>query len=168
MIDVCCLLFRFNYLSRPSSVAMIHALQLLNALKAIDETGLLNAPLGLQMAELPLPPMHAKALISSRRANRKNFLNTNFNKILAEFECSSEIATIVCDFLVVTILSYFIFKMAMLQIKDVFVQPTHARHKSEVSRRSLSVEEGDHLTALNIFSSFIEVQNFHVFINFMN
>jgi len=61
---------RFNYLSRPSSTAMIHALQLLFALKAIDEDGLLNNPLGLQMAELPLSPMHAKALISSGNANR--------------------------------------------------------------------------------------------------
>ncbi|KAL3087235.1 hypothetical protein niasHT_016655 [Heterodera trifolii] len=114
---------RFHYLSRPSSMAMVHALQLLFALKAIDEDGLLVNPLGLLMAELPLSPMHAKALIAS-----------------VEFECSSEIVTII----------------AMMQIRDVFVMPTGAKHKAELSRRSFAVEEGDHLTLLNVFSSFVE------------
>jgi len=45
----------------------------------------------------------------------------------------------------------------MMQLKDVFVQPIHSKHKSEVSRRSLSVEEGDHLTLLNVFAMFIQV-----------
>uniref|UniRef100_A0A183BP15 RNA helicase n=1 Tax=Globodera pallida TaxID=36090 RepID=A0A183BP15_GLOPA len=114
---------KFHYLSRPSSVAMVQALQLLFALKAIDEDGLLVNPLGLHMAELPLAPMHAKALIAS-----------------VELECSSEVATII----------------AMMQIRDVFVQPTGAKHKAELSRRSFSVEEGDHLTLLNVYSSFVE------------
>lgn len=45
----------------------------------------------------------------------------------------------------------------MLQIRDVFYHPIGAKHKSEVNKRSLSVEEGDHLTMLNIFDLFIEV-----------
>uniref|UniRef100_A0A1I8BCP8 RNA helicase n=1 Tax=Meloidogyne hapla TaxID=6305 RepID=A0A1I8BCP8_MELHA len=114
---------RFNYLSRPSSAVMVHSLQMLNALKAIDDDGLLTNPLGFQMAELPLSPMHAKALISS-----------------AEFECSKEIATII----------------SMMQIRDVFYHPIGSKHKAEVNKRSLSVEEGDHLTLLNIFDLFIE------------
>uniref|UniRef100_A0A915MIS4 RNA helicase n=1 Tax=Meloidogyne javanica TaxID=6303 RepID=A0A915MIS4_MELJA len=114
---------RFNYLSRPSSAVMVQSLQMLNALKAIDDDGLLTNPLGFQMAELPLSPMHAKALISS-----------------AEFECSKEIATII----------------SMMQIRDVFNHPIGSKHKAEVNKRSLSVEEGDHLTLLNIFDLFIE------------
>lgn len=105
---------------------MIRALELLFALGAIDESGYLTHPLGNQMAELPLPPMHAKALISS-----------------PEFECSSEIVSI----------------LAMIQIKDFFVLSSQpgAKHKLEVSRRSFSVEEGDHMTMLNIYSGFVQV-----------
>uniref|UniRef100_A0A915E1G8 RNA helicase n=1 Tax=Ditylenchus dipsaci TaxID=166011 RepID=A0A915E1G8_9BILA len=118
-------ILKFNYLSRPSSKAMVHALHLLYALGAIDDAGLLTNPVGTQMAELPLQPMHAKALISS-----------------AEFECSSEIAIII----------------AMMQIKDVFSAPSEKKHKAEVSKRKFAVEEGDHLTMLNVFSAFVRAQ----------
>lgn len=60
----------------------------------------------------------------------------------AEFECSLEVAAII----------------AMMQIHDVFIIPTgQRRHKAEVSRRSFSVEEGDHLTLLNVFANFLKV-----------
>lgn len=58
---------------------MVQSLQMLNALKAIDDDGLLTNPLGFQMAELPLSPMHAKALISS------GFFSKNFFFILKNF-----------------------------------------------------------------------------------
>ncbi|XP_003367801.1 probable ATP-dependent RNA helicase DHX35-like protein [Trichinella spiralis] len=56
---------RFHYLSRPPAMSMSRGLELLLALGAIDEDGKLTSPLGVQMAELPLPPMHAKALLVS-------------------------------------------------------------------------------------------------------
>src|SRR4051812_31625532 len=57
-----------------------------------------------------------------------------------DFECSIECATIV----------------AMMQVRDVFHTPADARrHKTELSRRSFAVEEGDHLTMLNIFTAFV-------------
>ncbi|KAI1712890.1 helicase associated domain (HA2) domain-containing protein [Ditylenchus destructor] len=112
---------KFDYLSRPSSKAMIRSMHLLYALGAIDDGGRLTNPVGTQMAELPLSPMHARALISS-----------------AEFECSSEIATII----------------AMMQIKDYFTTPSHGKHKTEVSKRSFAVQEGDHMTMLNVYTAF--------------
>lgn len=62
-----------------------------------------------------------------------------------EFECSLEVAAII----------------AMMQISDVFIiPPGQRRHQAEVSRKSFSVEEGDHLTLLNIFANFIQVKIF--------
>uniref|UniRef100_A0A914X0A8 RNA helicase n=1 Tax=Plectus sambesii TaxID=2011161 RepID=A0A914X0A8_9BILA len=115
---------RFHYLSRPPTYAMIQGLELLYALGGIDHRGHLTNPLGMQMAEFPLPPMHAKTLLTS-----------------AEFGCSDEIATII----------------AMLQIQDVFITPSGPqRHKAEVTKRKFAVEEGDHLTMLNVFSNFTQ------------
>uniref|UniRef100_A0A0N5AN95 RNA helicase n=1 Tax=Syphacia muris TaxID=451379 RepID=A0A0N5AN95_9BILA len=110
---------RFNYLSRPSSYAMIEGLQLLYSLGALSKDGILTNPVGTHMAEFPLPPMQSKVLLSS-----------------GEFGCSEEIATI----------------MSMLQIQDVFVFSPRERHKAV---RKFSVEEGDHLTLLNVYTSFI-------------
>lgn len=53
----------------------------------------------------------------------------------------------------------------MMQIRDVFNHPIGSKHKAEVNKRSLSVEEGDHLTLLNIFDLFIEVF-FNFFLKF--
>jgi ATP-dependent RNA helicase DDX35 len=53
---------------------MVSALHLLFALGAVDAEGQLTRPLGQAMAELPMAPMHAKALIAS-----------------PDFECSAEI-----------------------------------------------------------------------------
>uniref|UniRef100_F1KXB2 RNA helicase n=1 Tax=Ascaris suum TaxID=6253 RepID=F1KXB2_ASCSU len=114
---------RFNYISRPPSFSMIEGLQLLYALGALSDDGHLTNPIGIRMAEFPLPPMHSKTLLSS-----------------GEFGCSEEMAVII----------------AMLQIQDVFVFPSGSRHKAEVMKRKFSVEEGDHLTMLNVFTNFID------------
>ncbi|CAP33531.2 Protein CBG15221 [Caenorhabditis briggsae] len=114
---------KFHYLSPPPSWSMIQGLELLYALGAIDESSQLTDPLGLQMAEFPLPPMHSKCLLKS-----------------AEFGCSDEIVTIV----------------AMMQIQDVFLTPFRARHQADIIRKKFSVEEGDHMTMLNVFTKFVE------------
>lgn len=114
---------RFHYLSPPPSWSMIQGLELLYALGAIDETSQLTDPLGVQMAEFPLPPMHSKCLLKS-----------------AEFGCSDEIVTIV----------------AMMQIQDVFITPFRARHQADIIRKKFAVEEGDHMTMLNVFTKFVE------------
>ncbi|CAI2349570.1 unnamed protein product [Caenorhabditis sp. 36 PRJEB53466] len=114
---------KFHYLSPPPSWSMINGLELLYALGAVDETSALTSPLGVQMAEFPLPPMHSKCLLKS-----------------GELECSEEMVTIV----------------AMMQIQDVFVTPFRSRHQADVMRKKFSVEEGDHMTMLNVFTKFVE------------
>ncbi|XP_077982513.1 putative ATP-dependent RNA helicase DHX35 [Glandiceps talaboti] len=68
---------RFNFLSPPSSNAMIRGLELLYALGAINDSAKLAEPLGVRMAEFPLDPMFAKIVLVS-----------------GDFGCSDEILTI--------------------------------------------------------------------------
>eukprot|EP00047_Mylnosiga_fluctuans_P021813 m.109397 g.109397 ORF g.109397 m.109397 type:complete len:706 (+) comp9039_c1_seq1:13-2130(+) len=68
---------RFAFVSPPPAIAMQRGLELLFALYAIDDAGKLTAPLGVQLAEFPLEPMHAKMLLAS-----------------AEMGCSAEILSI--------------------------------------------------------------------------
>ncbi|CAD6190390.1 unnamed protein product [Caenorhabditis auriculariae] len=114
---------KFHYLSPPPSWAMINGLELLYALEAVDEKCLLTNPLGTQMAEFPLPPMHSKCLLKS-----------------GEFECSEEMVTII----------------SMMQIQDVFITPVRGRHEADIIKRKFSVEEGDHMTMLNVYTLFVE------------
>ncbi|VDM39709.1 unnamed protein product [Toxocara canis] len=123
---------RFNYISRPPSFAMIEGLQLLYALGALSKDGVLTSPIGVQMAEFPLPPMHSKTLLCSGLLKIEAVYR-------GEMGCSEEMAAII----------------AMLQIQDVFVFPSGNRHKAEVMKRKFSVEEGDHLTLLNVFTNFL-------------
>ena len=69
---------RFEFPSSPPSKNLIACLELLFALGAIDDRGVLTTPLGEHMAELPIHPTLSKVLLSS-----------------GEFGCSQEIAAIV-------------------------------------------------------------------------
>ncbi len=144
---------------------MIRALELLFALGAIDRSGHLSAPLGLQMAEFPLPPMHAKALLASGQncAIKIGKHQDHLASISSgEFGCSEEMLPII----------------AMLQLQDVFRSPPGHKHKAvslrmvqqtrivanyfvsllqELMKRRFSCVEGDHLTFLNIFTGFQRV-----------
>uniref|UniRef100_A0A7E4VU60 RNA helicase n=1 Tax=Panagrellus redivivus TaxID=6233 RepID=A0A7E4VU60_PANRE len=114
---------KFHYLARPRVKALATGFDLLHALGAVDNEGALTNPLGLKMCTLPLPPMHAKVLLSSE-----------------QFGCSEEILTI----------------LAMMQIQEPFDIPKNARHNAELTKREFSVAEGDHLTLLNVYHSFIK------------
>lgn len=58
-------LVRFDYLSNPPSKLIVRALDVLYSLGAVDIHGRLTKPLGTRMAELPLEPMLAKALLNA-------------------------------------------------------------------------------------------------------
>jgi ATP-dependent RNA helicase DDX35 len=58
-------LVRFDYLSAPPSKLIVRALDLLYSLGALDTNGRLTKPMGTRMAELPLEPMLAKALLNA-------------------------------------------------------------------------------------------------------
>jgi ATP-dependent RNA helicase DDX35 len=57
---------RFDYLSAPPSSMMIKAMDMLYSLGAIDTNARLTKPLGTRMAEMPLEPMLAKALLNAQ------------------------------------------------------------------------------------------------------
>ncbi|KAF8803327.1 P-loop containing nucleoside triphosphate hydrolase protein [Phlegmacium glaucopus] len=69
-------LVKFDYVDAPSPESLMRALELLNHLAALDDEGNIT-PLGALMAEFPLPPQLAKALIVS-----------------PAFKCSNEVLTI--------------------------------------------------------------------------
>lgn len=58
---------RFSFPSPPPAENLMLALELLNAVGAIDDAGQLTNPLGTTMAEFPLPPLHSKVLISASK-----------------------------------------------------------------------------------------------------
>ena len=56
---------RFDFLSPPPAELIVRAFELLYALGAVDDYAKLTQPLGSRMAELSLPPMMAKTLLSA-------------------------------------------------------------------------------------------------------
>ena len=56
---------RFDFPSPPPSKNLLQAIECLFALRAIDEQSRLTPDLGMKMAELPLHPTHARALLIS-------------------------------------------------------------------------------------------------------
>jgi len=55
----------FDFMAAPPSTNLIDSLELLHALGAMDTNSRLSVPLGFQIAEFPLHPTHAKALLSA-------------------------------------------------------------------------------------------------------
>ena len=56
---------RFDFLSPPPAANLVRGVELLYALGAIDSNAHLTKPVGVQMAELPVPPMLGRALLAS-------------------------------------------------------------------------------------------------------
>lgn len=116
---------RFDFLSPPPSQLMVRAFDLLYSLGAVDGYAKLTAPLGTRMAELSIPPMMAKCLLASSDP---------------KFNCQSEILTI----------------SAMTSLQgNVWFHHSGEKKAMELSRRKFAAGEGDHLTLLNVYQSFI-------------
>lgn len=60
---------RFDFLDSPPSKLVVRALDLLFSLGAVDAYGRLTKPLGTRMAELPLEPMLARAVLNAQSFN---------------------------------------------------------------------------------------------------
>ncbi|KAI9308744.1 Asp-Glu-Ala-His box polypeptide 35, isoform CRA_a [Cunninghamella echinulata] len=118
---------RFDFLTPPPAELMVRALELLYSLKALDDVGRLTLPFGMKLAEFPVDPMLGKILLSS-----------------GEYHCSQEIVTIA----------------AMVTVQNVFIQPSSSRNIDKMTimqiRRQFWVEEGDHLSLLNVYNGFIQ------------
>ncbi|TKA42649.1 hypothetical protein B0A54_07492 [Friedmanniomyces endolithicus] len=118
-------LARFDFLSPPPAELLVRALELLYALGALDDYAKLTKPLGTRVAELGIEPMLAKALLSS-----------------PDFGCVNEMLSIA----------------AMLQAsgQGSGVWFSHDNKTAEEkARRFFAVEEGDHLTLLNVYQAFV-------------
>lgn len=116
-------IIRFDFLTPPPAELMIRAFELLFALGAVDDYAKLTAPLGTRMAELSLPPMMAKTLLTA-----------------SSYNCLPEILSIAA--------------MTSLQA-SVWFHHDGAQKAMEMSRRKFAVEEGDHLTLLNVYQAFV-------------
>ena len=117
---------KFDFLSPPPSKNLINSLELLHALGALDHNCKLSTPIGFQMAEFPLHPTHAKALLASET-----------------FGCAQEMLTII----------------SMLQVQHVFNTPSGRKLQADKAKLKFTCIEGDHLTLLNVYKSFIRKYN---------
>lgn len=121
---------RFDFLTPPPAELIIRALELLFSLGALDDYAKLTTPLGTRMADLALEPMLAKCLLSA-----------------PAFGCLSEMLTIA----------------AMVSLQGNIWFSTHddnnnkktSSSSEKTARRKFAVEEGDHLTLLNVYHAFI-------------
>lgn len=68
----------FDFMDKPSRMAIIKSLEHLHILGALTDEGKLSDPLGLQMSRFPLEPLYAKAMIIS-----------------SEYKCSAEMLALV-------------------------------------------------------------------------
>lgn len=115
-------LLRFEWVVPPSAEAIVQGLEMLHALKAIDDEGKLTHPLGTHMAELPLDAMMARALLAA-----------------GKFGCTEELVT-----------------LAALHITpSIWDIPIVDRKGLNDARAPFAVEEGDHITYLNVYNSWV-------------
>ncbi|RMZ83620.1 hypothetical protein DV738_g921, partial [Chaetothyriales sp. CBS 135597] len=115
---------RFPFLSPPPAQLMIRAFELLYSLGAVDDYAKLTSPTGTRMAELAVPPMMAKCLLSSAEG---------------QFGCLNEMLAIAA--------------MTSVQ-GNIWFHHEGQKKAMELSRRKFAAEEGDHLTLLNVFQAF--------------
>ncbi|GLE03238.1 hypothetical protein PINS_up012117 [Pythium insidiosum] len=118
-------LAHFEFVSPPSPESLIRALEVLYSLGAIDESCRLIEPIGTQMAEFPVEPALAKALLSSIR-----------------FDCTPEVLSIAAMLSVGDVF------VSVRGSKE-------RRGKIMEAMEEFAQSEGDHLTLLKIFDEFL-------------
>jgi len=114
---------RFGFMDPPKPERVFYALKRLRKLGALDQEDKIT-PLGFQMSEFPLAPHLAKILLTA-----------------SSMGCSDEVLTIV----------------SMLSVKYVFIRPSEKQKRkqkeAEDAKATFHDEYGDHLTLLNVYSS---------------
>ncbi|KAJ3023009.1 ATPdependent RNA helicase [Thoreauomyces humboldtii] len=81
-------------------------------------------------------------------------LTMPFGVQLAEFPVDPLLATMLMSSLKMGCAEDVITIAAMLSVQSVFVSPSGQRHEAEDEKRKFSVEEGDHITYLNVYNAF--------------
>ncbi|KAI8922517.1 P-loop containing nucleoside triphosphate hydrolase protein [Powellomyces hirtus] len=83
-------------------------------------------------------------------------LTMPFGIQLAEFPVDPLLATILMNSLKMKCSEDIITIVAMLSVQSVFVSPDGQRGEAEDEKRKFAVEEGDHITYLNVFNAFMK------------
>ncbi|KAG8226223.1 hypothetical protein J437_LFUL006325 [Ladona fulva] len=138
-------ILRFNFPSPPPAGNLLAAIELCFALGALGDNGELTSPLGTNMAELPLVPLFAKALVISGKLHIYILIDHMYTMYIiptdtctGEFGCSEEVLSI----------------LSMLQVQNVFVKAHGSlAMKARIAKRTFEVEEGDLITYLNVFDA---------------
>ncbi|KAJ3165388.1 ATPdependent RNA helicase [Geranomyces variabilis] len=83
-------------------------------------------------------------------------LTMPFGVHLAEFPVDPLLATMLMNSLKLKCSEDMITIAAMLSVQSIFVSPSGQRGEAEEEKRKFSVEEGDHITYLNVFTAFMK------------
>jgi len=135
----------------------MRALEILNFLSAVDDEGNLTA-LGEIMARFPLDPQ-VSAVTPRKSTTLTQLLQLAKMLIVSpDFECSNEILTIVSMLSgtpVVTIVPFLGSYFSTL-VPNVWLRPKNQRKEADEARALLTIPDGDHLTLLNVYNSWIQ------------
>ncbi|GJQ10396.1 hypothetical protein GpartN1_g2187.t1 [Galdieria partita] len=117
----------FPFVDAPSAKSVATAFEVLYAIDAVTEDGVLSEFPGMVMADLPMEPFFARTLIAAK-----------------DFECIREIITIIA-----------MLQVEQVHGDSVFKYSSSREHKSfESARKPFCVAEGDLLTLINIYDAF--------------
>lgn len=120
----------FDFCQPPPLELLTDALELCYALGCLDTDGKLTTPMGRTVAEF----MGMSGILES-----PHLAKLIWSSGQPEMHCSNEISTIA----------------ALLTVKSVFNTPKSFQHRADMCKRIFAVEQGDHLTLLNVFNAFV-------------
>jgi ATP-dependent RNA helicase DHX8/PRP22 len=115
-------ILNFDFMDPPATNTTLTALEELYQLSALDDEGLLTR-LGRKMADFPMDPGLAKALIES-----------------AAHRCSEEMLTIVA-------------MISGTQSQALFYRPKEKQQQADQKKSKFNDPHGDHLTLLNVYNA---------------
>jgi ATP-dependent RNA helicase DHX8/PRP22 len=115
-------ILNFDFMDPPATNTTLTALEELYQLSALDDEGLLTR-LGRKMADFPMDPALAKALIES-----------------AALGCSEEMLTIVA-------------MISGTQTQQIFYRPKEKQQQADQKKQKFHDPHGDHLTLLNVYNA---------------
>jgi ATP-dependent RNA helicase DHX8/PRP22 len=115
-------LLNFDFMDPPATNTTLTALEGLYQLSALDDEGLLTR-VGRRMADFPMDPALAKALLESSSSN-----------------CSEEMLTIVA-------------MISGSQTQQIFHRPREKQQQADRAKAKFHDPHGDHLTLLNVYNA---------------
>ncbi|KAG1707486.1 Pre-mRNA-splicing factor ATP-dependent RNA helicase DHX15 [Nymphon striatum] len=136
-------LVHFDFMDPPAPETLMRALELLNYLGALDDSGELTE-LGSIMAEFPLDPQLSKMLIAS-----------------CDYNCSNEILSITAMLSEFWPWSFWHLLGLLVQhslVPQCFVRPNEAKKAADEAKMRFAHIDGDHLTLLNVYHAFKQNQ----------